>query len=290
MPNAAHARITGELASALSADPSALRVAPQANAADPIAALAAPGHLAIAHLDALRAARTQATPRLRVLTPLFAEAVLFVVRADSPLQHLHDLRGRQLSIGPVQGDGSHTVRTIYRQLFGEEVAQPRQFDDDQALAELVAFRSIDAMAIIVPQASAWWASLDPATARRLRLLTLDPLDPADRRLSRALGTSVVRTPAGATRGPSTTTPAVMSFLVVSGEGDADVDRLTAMARALCRQLPSLRKDGHPKWRELQPAAQVDTGWPVVRPFQSTLSRCARLQGGPADRRATPSRR
>jgi len=26
---------------------------------------------------------------------------------------------------------------------------------------------------------------------------------------------------------------------------------------------------------LQPLAQLDTGWPVVRPFQSTLSRCAR---------------
>jgi hypothetical protein len=67
----------------------------------------------------------------------------------------------------------------------------------------------------------------------------------------------------------------MSFLVASGEGEADVERLTAMAQALCRDLPRLRKQGHPKWRELQPEAQLDTGWPVVQPFQSTLSRCAR---------------
>ena len=50
---------------------------------------------------------------------------------------------------------------------------------------------------------------------------------------------------------------------------------TAMARAMCRELPRLRERGHPKWRELQPAAQLDTGWPLVRPFQSVLSRCAR---------------
>ena len=84
-----------------------------------------------------------------------------------------------------------------------------------------------------------------------------------------------RTVVGAAKGKTTKTPAVMTFLVASGEGDADVDRLTAMARALCRELPRLRKHGHPKWRSLQPATPLDTGWPVVRPFQSVLSRCAR---------------
>ena len=83
-----------------------------------------------------------------MLTPLFPEEVLFIVRADSPLKYIHQLRGRRLSIGPVQGDGSHTVREIYRRLFGAEMTEPEQFDNDQALGELVAFRSIDAMAIV----------------------------------------------------------------------------------------------------------------------------------------------
>ncbi len=271
----AHQRIARELAGALSTEATAMRVVPVADGADAITGLRAPGRLAIAHFDALRAARGGAAPPLRVLTPLFPEAVLFIVRADSPLKYLHDLRGRRLSIGPVQADGSHTVREIYRRLFGAEMAEPAQFNSDQALAELVAFRSIDAMAIVEPQPMAWWASLDPRTARRLRLLTLDPRDAADRRLLQSPGTSVVRTSAGAAKGQRTTTPAVMSFLVASGEGEADVERLTAMALALCRDLPRLRKQGHPKWRELQPAAPLDTGWPVVQPFQSALSRCAR---------------
>ena len=78
----------------------------------------------------------------------------------------------------------------------------------------------------------------------------------------------------------------MSYLVVSGKGDADVDRLTAMARALCRELPRLRKQGDPIWRELQPSAQIDTGWPVVRPFQSALSDCS----APAATQASTSAR
>ena len=270
-----HARMARELAGALSTEANAMRLVPLAGGADPITGLQSPGRLAIARLDALRAARSSAAPPLRVLTPLFPEAVLFVVRADSPLKYIHDLSGRRLGIGPAQGDGSHTVRAIYRSLFGAEMPEPARLDNDQALAELVAFRSIDAMAIVVPQPSAWWASLDPSTASRLRLLTLDPRHPADRRLLQTLGTPVARIGVGATKGKPTTTPAVMSYLVASGEGDADVDRLTAMARALCRELPWLRKQGDPMWRELQPAAQLDTGWPVVRPFQSTLSRCAR---------------
>jgi hypothetical protein len=75
----------------------------------------------------------------------------------------------------------------------------------------------------------------------------------------------------------------MSFLVASGEGEADVERLTAMANSLCRELPTLRRKGHPQWPELQPAAQLDTGWPVVRPFQSTISRCTRAGGSAADK-------
>jgi TRAP-type uncharacterized transport system substrate-binding protein len=232
----------------------------------------------------LRAARAGAAPPLRVLTPLFPEAVLFVVRADSPLKYIHELRGRRLSIGPVQSDGAHTVRAIYRHLFGADMKEPERLDNDAALAELVAFRSIDAMAIIEPSPAAWWAALDPGTARRLRLLTLDPRHPADRRLLRAPGTSVARVALGATKGTPATTPAVMSFLVASGEGDADVERLNAMAHALCRELPRLRERGDPKWRELQPASRLDTGWPTVQPFQSVVSRCDRRPSRPAPAR------
>ena len=120
-----HARIARELAGALSTEANAMRLVPLPGGADPITGLQSPGRLAIARLDALRAARGSAAPPLRVLTPLFPEAVLFVVRADSPLKYIHDLSGRRLSIGPVQSDGSHTVRAVYRRLFGAEMTGAR---------------------------------------------------------------------------------------------------------------------------------------------------------------------
>ncbi len=277
IPTAAdsHGAIERELAAALSAQPAAMQLVPVANGSGLISGLQAPGRLAIAHFDALRAVHGNAAAPLRVLTPLFPVEVLFIVRADSPIKHLHELRGQRINIGPAQGDGSQTVREMYRRLTGTEVAEPTQYDNDQALAELVGFGSIDAMVIIEPLPSAWWDALAPGTARRLRVLKLDLRYEADRRLLNAPGTSQSRAGATAIKEKATTTPAVMSYLVTSGEGDADSEQLTAMAQALCRELPRLREQGHPKWRELQPGAQLDTGWPVVRAFQSVLSRCAR---------------
>lgn len=266
-------RIAHELARALSSGGAPLRVVPAAEGADPVVGLRAPGRLTIARYDALRAARNNVSaPPLRVLAPLYAEEVAFIVRADSPLKFIHDLRGRRVNIGPDHEGGSLTVQEIYRQMFGVAMTAPPQFGKDAALAELVAFRSIDAMAIVDAQPSAWLASVDPLTARGLRLLKLDPRHAADRRALRAFRTAVVQPGPGVRE--RTPTLAVMSFLVASGDGDADSKRLTEMARTLCRELPRLRAGGHPKWRELQPSLKLDTGWPVVMSAQSVLTDCA----------------
>lgn len=264
--------IERELAAALSTPTAAMQLVSATDGSGLLGGLQAPARLAIAHFDALRAAHRGTAAPLRVLTPLFPVEVLFIVRADSPIRHIHDLRGRRINVGSAQGDGAQTVREMYRRLTGSEIVDPAQHDKDQAVAELVAFGSIDAMAIVEPQPSAWWASLDPGTARRLRLLQLDLRNDTDRRLLKGPGISQARTGIGASKDKSIT-PAVMAYLVTSGEGDADAAQLTAMAQALCRELPRLRQQGHPKWRELQPAAQLDTGWPVVRAFQSVLNRC-----------------
>jgi uncharacterized protein len=198
---------------------------------------------------------------------------MFVVRADSPLKYLHQLRDKRLAVGPPQGDGAQSVAEIYRRLFGAALVEPARLDDDQALAELVGFRSVDAMAIVVPQPAAWWASLDPGTARRLRVLAMDPKHPLDRKLLQSLGDSVLRVGVGSPKGAPTTTPAVMSYLVASGSGDEDAERLQAMAQALCKELPRLRKTGDPLWRALKPGATYDTGWPVIKPVQAALAGC-----------------
>lgn len=273
-----HARIARDLAAALAGDATPLRVEPLAADTDAVAWLQrSPGRLGVARWDALRAAAQggQAAP-LRVLTPLFAEPVLFIVRADSPLRTLRQLQGARINVGPAGSDAAHTVNEIHRRLFGTPLTPATALAPEDALAELVAFQSIDAIAVVDAQPMAWWSTLDPAMARRLRVLTLDPTHPRDQRLLDSMGTQPLHVASPGGQRSVALVPAVMSYLVASGDTDAwPDDRLTAMAQALCRELPQLQQQGHAAWRDLRPRAQTDTGWPVVGAFRTTLSRCAR---------------
>jgi len=273
-----HARIARELAATWPADRTPPRIEALARDADAVTWLQqAPGRLGIAHWDALHIAPHggSAAP-LRVLTPLFAEPVLFVVRSDSPLRSIRQLQGQRISVGPAHSDAAHSVRELLRRLLGSAPTNTVALAPEEAIAELVAFRSIDAMAIVDAQPMAWWNALEPAVARRLRVLTLDRNHPRDQRLLDSLGTAPLRIAAPGGAGSAAIVPAVMSYLVASGEADASTDeRLTTMAQALCRELPQLQKQGHGAWRDLRPRAQTDTGWPVMGAFRTTLSRCVR---------------
>jgi TRAP-type uncharacterized transport system substrate-binding protein len=285
------ARIASELARAIGGGAASARAVTAAAKVDPVESLRAPRSLAIAQYEALRAARRSASaPPLRVLTPLYAEEVVFIVRADSRLKFIHDLRGRRVNIGSPREGSSQTVREIYRQMFGTAMAQPSQLGRDAALAELVGFRSIDAMVLVDAQPSAWLASLHPTTARGLRLLRLDRKQPEDRRVLQAFQTSVLRAGPGLKRGEGMPTLATMSYLVASGKDDADAKQLADMVGALCRELPRLRAGGHPKWRELQPWVNQDSGWPVVAAGKSALKNCVSDRPAPAPAPAPTARR
>ena len=277
-----NARIASELARAIGGDASSARAVATASGVDAVESLRTPRSLAIVRYDALRTARrSPSAPPLRVLAPMYAEEVVFIVRADSRLKFIHELRGRRINIGSAREGSSQTAREIYRQMFGTAMTEPSQFDKDKALAELVAFRSVDAMVLVDAQPSAWLASLSPETARGLRLLRLDRKQPEDRRVLKAFQTSVLRAGPGIKKGEGIPTLATMSYLVVSGKDDADSKQLTDMVSALCRELPRLRADGHPKWRELRPSVNQDTGWPVVASAQSVLKNCASASNRPA---------
>jgi TRAP-type uncharacterized transport system substrate-binding protein len=268
-----HERIARELAQALSgAVP--VTVVPPAAGDSSLASLGTPGRLGIVRHDALRAARASGGPSLQVLAPLFKEEALFIVRADSKLKAIHELRGQRIALG---SEGGPLLRDTLQRIVGARLVRPA-VGRDRLLAELVAFRTIDAIVVVDPQPSAWWNGLPPATARRLRLLTLEAAaNASDRRLLQAFGSSVSHGGTGAGRKNRTTTPAVMSYLVASVDGGPDADGAVQLTRQLCDALPQLRRDGHPVWKRLQPGTGPDPGWPLMKAAQTTLERCVARQ-------------
>ena len=94
-------------------------------------------------------ARNLITP-LRVVMPLYNEEIYFVVRADSPLNYVHDIRGMRINAGPVGSGTALTTTTLYNLMFKEPLADANAsfLSNEEALAKLVTDRSIDVVAII----------------------------------------------------------------------------------------------------------------------------------------------
>ena len=224
---------------------------------------------AIVRYDAIQAARTgdaaarEAIDRLRIVTSLYVEEIHLVVRRDSPLVFIHDLREARINLGPAQSSRGQTIALLYERMFNTSIqgANASFLSDEDALTKLVTDKTIDAMAVIAGQPDRWLAGLKPQMRHSIKLLKLDHEHSASRRAIEAYLPAVVRAASyGAWLHEDTPTLAVMSFLVTSDYADeASIDRIRMFARSLCRNLPILRRDGHPKWREVQPDLQLEMG-------------------------------
>jgi hypothetical protein len=232
------------------------------------AATAGPG-LALVRADALQAARDGGGAPLRIVAPMFLEEVHVIVRADSPLSSIQQLKGRRINVGPAAGARARTATRLYEALFAARLpaSAAGALPLDAALRQLLDRKGLDAMILVDAQPSAWLAAQDPQTLRAIKLLGLGDVSPASRKALRGW------LPATLHGDAPTPTLAQMSFLVASAAfDDTDPDALGRVALALCRALPSLRRDGHAKWLEVQPGWHEEAGWPyspsAVRGFRA----------------------
>jgi len=240
--------------------------------------------LRIVHYDALQAARQDQNAAWRVVAPLFPEELHLVVRADSPLTYIHQIRGHSIDLGLATPGRPPTAAMLYERLFGEPLppALARNTGWPDALAALAAGRT-DVAVLVDAQPSSGWLALTPAQRAGLKLLALDPAAPESRRALQGFLPATLHPPGAAPAGvPSL---ALMSFLAVDDTpavpgppsaaqpaGAAD-EALLQLARSLCAALPTLRRDGHPKWREARPSLYLPVGWPYVEAAHQTLKHC-----------------
>ena len=256
-----------------------IQALPVAGWAEALGRLRDPGHLAIVRYDALRAARARPDlPPLQLVTPLFREELHLLVRADSPLQFIHQIKGRRMNVGAPGSSRALTAQTLYAGLTGQPLPAPQADAQDQAAAlqNLLAGSGVEVLLHVDAQPSRWLASLPPAVASRLKLLRLDATNPASRRALRQFLPARLRD-------GDVPTLALMAFLVApSGAGQSG-----PLAQGLCSQLDALRREGHPAWREVQPGLQLNVGWPEDDAAAQTFRRCA--DGGPPPS-ASPSDR
>jgi len=118
---------------------------------------------------------------LRVILPLYDEEIYFLVRADSPLQWIHEIRGQKISAGLIGSGTALTVSTLYRLMYQELLPETTAYQSNEdGLLKLLSDKSLDVVAITGGQPMKLLADMRPEAKKLLRLLKLDPNNTASK--------------------------------------------------------------------------------------------------------------
>lgn len=223
---------------------------------------------------------------LRVILPLYNEEIYFVVRADSPLRHVHEIRDQKINIGPVQSGTAMSATTIYRLMFGQPLPerQASTYTNEEALIRLTGDRSVDVVVIVAGQPAKLLADMKPEARQFVRLLSVDGQNAASQAALKTYFPATIR---------SASYPnwldedvqglAVKAFLVTYDYGwKVTVDHLMRFARSLCDNFAILQTEGHPKWRDVDVRLPpLGAGWRYYPPMEKVLRECAASPPAPA---------
>lgn len=215
---------------------------------------------------------------LRVILPLYNTEIHYVVRADSPLNYLHDIRDAKINGGLLGSGAALITHTVYRMMFDRPIpeANASYLSNDQALIKLVTDKSVDVAVIAAGQPAAWIANMKPEAQQYIKLLKFDPEHPSSKKPLTVYSHSVVRTSSypNLLKEPFTTI-AVGAYLVTYDYTlDFTIGNLAHFARSLCENFATLQAQGHPKWREVDLSLpKLPTGWTYYAPTARELRAC-----------------
>jgi TRAP transporter TAXI family solute receptor len=228
---------------------------------------------------------------LRVVLPLYLEEIYFVVRADSPMAHIDDIRDKRINVGAVGSGTALTATTVYRQIFGTSIVEKNAsfLGNEEALRKLVDERSIDVVTIVAGQPAALFVNMHPEAKKFIKVLRLNPDSEASRATRSTYFASTIRASSYAWLGTDIPTLSMRALLVTSNDQtDSSKQMLVRFAGALCDNFQRLRSLGHAKWHEVHLALPtLGTGWKYYEPTRRTLESCKKAETKAPPLAATP---
>lgn len=215
---------------------------------------------------------------LRVILPLYNTEIHYIVRADSELNYLHDIKDAKINGGLVGSGAAFITHTLYKMMFNGPVpeANASYFPNDEALVKLITDKAVDVVVVAAGQPAPIIANMKPEAQKFIKLLKFDPAHPSSKQPLIIYSPSTVR----ATSYPNIlqenfTTISVGAFLVTYDYNlRSTVDYLTRFGRSLCQNFSTLQAKGHPKWREVDlslPA--LNPGWTYYQPTTREIRSC-----------------
>lgn len=216
---------------------------------------------------------------LRVILPLYNTEIHYIVRADSPLNHLHEIKDARINGGLVGSGAALITHTLYRMMFNEAMpeAQASFLSNEEALVKLITDRSIDVVVVAAGQPAPLIANMKPEAQKFIKLLKFDPTHPSSKPALQTYAPATVHAVSYPNLlNDSFTTISVGAFLVTYDfSTKPTADSLTRFAKSLCQNFPKLQADGHPKWREVSlKLPELAPGWSYYAPTAKQLRACA----------------
>ena len=218
-----------------------------------------------------------------MILPLYNTEIHYIVRADSPLNYLHDIRDAKINGGVVGSGAALITHTLYRMMFDGPIPEANAsfLSNEEALVKLIGDKSVDVVVVAAGQPAPLIANMKPEAQKFIKLLKFDPKHPSSKLPLTVYSHSVIN----ASSYPnllqeSFTTISVGAFLVTYDFNLEDtVNHLSRFARSLCQNFSTLQAQGHPKWKEVDLSLpKLGPGWiyyaPTTREIRSCIARSA----------------
>ena len=229
---------------------------------------------------------------LRVILPLYNTEIHYIVRADSELNYLHDIKNARINGGLLGSGAALITATLYRMMFGGPIpeANASYLSNEEALVKLVTDKSVDVVVVAAGQPAPLVANMKPEAQKLIKLLKFDPAHPTSRLPLTTYSSATVRV--GSYPNLITedfTTIAVGAFLVTYDYNlKGTVDSLSRFGRSLCQNFATLQAQGHPKWREVDlKLPELGPGWiyypPTTREIRACVTAKSKVQPKPVKR-------
>jgi len=222
---------------------------------------------------------------LRVIMPLYNEEIHFIVRADSDLNYVHEIKDARINAGELGSGTALTTATLYRLMFNESLpdAKASFLSYEDALVKLITDKTVDVVAYIAGQPAKLLVDMKPEARQLIRLLKFDPNQTASKAALRTYFPATVR----ASSYPNLLTEdlpslAVKAYLVTYDYNLRDTkDYLSRFARSLCQNFSVLKEKGHPKWREVDMSLpDLGRGWFYYPPTAKEIRGCITARTSP----------
>ena len=223
---------------------------------------------------------------LRVILPLYNTEIHYIVRANSEMNYLHDIKSAKINGGLVGSGAALITHTLYRMMFNGPMPESNAsfLSNEEALVKLISDKSVDVVVVAAGQPAPLIANMKPEAQKFIKLLKFDPNHPSSKQPLTVYSSATVTT----TSYPNLltenfTTIAVGAFLVTYDYNlKGTVDHMVQFARALCKNFPALQAQGHPKWREVSLAMPtLAPGWTYYPATSRELRACSGKPSGVA---------